>query len=202
MRTPAGADATGRRAPDKPPGGEPDNLSLSLWLRLIKAHNLVLREVRRRLDPDLTLPQWDVLAQLSREEDEDGVTPAFLSRRLIVTAGNLTGIVDRLVRRGLLRRDVDPADRRKVRLRLTAVGRTRVGKMLPRHARDLEEILSDVPRAERATLRGLLGRFNEALESGGPDATGEERGSDRSSGGRRNGPGSDRSPRRRTDGRS
>lgn len=141
---------------------EPSNLSLSLWLRLIKAYNLLLREVRARLDPDLTLPQFDLLSQLAREPN--GATPAALSRRLLVSAGNLTGIVDRLEKRRLVRRQAEPGDRRKVRLKLTEYGRVRVRKMQPRHARDLAKILSSVSLESQRSLRAMLGQFNESLE--------------------------------------
>ena len=142
-------------------------MSLSLWLRLIKAHNLVIRRVRARLDPDLTLPQFDVLAQLAREPE--GATPVLLSRRLLVSPGNLTGIVDRLERRGLLQRDADLRDRRRTRLVLTPAGRARVRKMLPRHARDLASALDPVPTDLQRALRDLLGRFNHALDGEGDD---------------------------------
>jgi len=144
------------------PEREPSNLSLSLWLRLIKAYNLLLREVRARLDPDLTLPQFDLLSQLAREPN--GATPAALSRRLLVSAGNLTGIVDRLEKRRLVRRQAEPGDRRKVRLKLTEYGRVRVRKMQPRHARDLAKILSSVSLESQRSLRAMLGQFNESLE--------------------------------------
>ena len=66
-----------------------------VWIRLVKCHGLVMREVRRRVaQSDTTLPQFDVLAQLLRHPQ--GMTSTELSRVLLVTAGNLTGIVDRL----------------------------------------------------------------------------------------------------------
>jgi DNA-binding MarR family transcriptional regulator len=138
------------------------SLGLSVWVRLIKAYNLVLRDVRRSIDPDLTLPQFDLLSQLARHED--GATPAELSRYLLVTAGNLTGIIDRLEEQGLVDRVPEPGDRRKTRLRLTRAGRDRVRRMQPRHAADLETILAAVSREDQRAMRDLLGRFNAALE--------------------------------------
>src|SRR4029078_13418047 len=85
-------------------------LALSVWVRLLKAHGLMLREVRRRVPISLTLPQFDVLAQLHRRED--GMTPGELTRELLVTPGNVTGIVDRLVRLGLAERGAGPQGRR------------------------------------------------------------------------------------------
>jgi len=158
---------SGARAPERPERDDAPNVSLSLWLRLIKAHNLVLRTVRARLDPDMTLPQFDVLAQLARKPE--GASPATLSRRLLVSPGNLTGIVDRLERRGLVRRDADPGDRRRTRLVLTPAGRVRVRRMVPRHARDLAAALESVPADTQLALRDLLGQFNHSLDGEGED---------------------------------
>ena len=66
------------------------------------------RRVRRSVPGDLTLPQFDVLAQLYRRPP--GMTPGQLTRELLVTAGNVTGIVERLARRGLVERRPVPED--------------------------------------------------------------------------------------------
>ncbi|PYQ54683.1 MAG: hypothetical protein DMF78_04995 [Acidobacteria bacterium] len=55
-------------------------LAVSVWVRLLKAHGLVLRELRRRVPEDLTLPQFDVLAQLQRRPA--GMTSRALTREL------------------------------------------------------------------------------------------------------------------------
>jgi DNA-binding MarR family transcriptional regulator len=121
----------------------------------------VLREVRRSLPRDLTLPQFDVLAQLHRLPR--GLTPSELTRALLVTAGNVTVIVEGLAKRGLVERLPVPGDRRAVRLRLTEAGQTRMEGALPRHRRDLQELLARVPRSRLARLRTLLGLVNDAL---------------------------------------
>ena len=88
----------GREGGDRGHGAPVKNadsrLALSVWVRLLKAHGLLLREVRRRVPDALTLPQFDVLAQLHRSDE--GMTPGELTRELLVTAGNVTGIVERL----------------------------------------------------------------------------------------------------------
>jgi len=81
----------------------------------------------------LTLPQFDVLAELARAEGH-GFTFVDLSRLLLVTSGNLTGIVDRLEARNLVRREADLSDRRTIRVRLTQKGRTLTEEILPRAA--------------------------------------------------------------------
>jgi len=137
-------------------------LALSVWVRLLKAHGLMLREVRRRVPLSLTLPQFDVLAQLYRRED--GMTPGELTRELLVTAGNVTGIVERLVRLGLAERRPVPQDRRAVRVRLTARGQRLTRRIIPRHRRDVAVLLARVPASDLARLRVLLGRLARFIE--------------------------------------
>lgn len=137
-------------------------LGLSVWLRLIKAYNLILREARRSVGTRLTLPQFDVMAQLARRPG--GMTFVELSRHLLVSAGNLTGIVDRLEREGFVAREAHESDRRATRIRLTATGRRRIASLLPRHARDIESLFSAMPRADVQQLRQLLGRLARTLE--------------------------------------
>jgi DNA-binding MarR family transcriptional regulator len=142
--------------------GQDGQLALSVWVRLLKAHGLMLREVRRRVPVSLTLPQFDVLAQLHRREA--GMTPGELTRELLVTAGNVTGIVERLVRLGLAERRPVPQDRRAVRVRLTARGRQLMRRMIPRHRRDVAVLLARVPPDDLARLRDLLGNLARLIE--------------------------------------
>lgn len=139
-----------------------DRVAVSVWVRLVKSYNLVLREVRRRLRGNCTLPQFDVLAQLIREEK--GMTFVGLSRRLLVTAGNLTGIVDRLERDGLVYREYDKSDRRVIRVRLTDKGKELTQEILPRHASEVEDILAVMTPEEQMELRELLGKLKARLQ--------------------------------------
>jgi DNA-binding MarR family transcriptional regulator len=147
---------------DSLPRGD-GHLALSVWVRLLKAHGLLLREVRRRVPERLTLPQFDVLAQIHRKPE--GMMPRQLTQELLVTAGNLTGIVDRLVRLGFAERRPVPEDRRAVRICLTGRGRRLMQRAIPRHSRDLEAMLGRVPAADLTRLRHLLGRVSRALEA-------------------------------------
>ncbi len=140
----------------------PEQLGVSVWIRLMKAYNLVLRRARGSLRGGLTLPQFDVLAQLSRSPQ--GMTSAGLSRSLLVTAGNLTGIVDRLERERLVVREAHESDGRATLIRLTPAGRRRMTSLLPGHARDIESVFRAMPRSQMEQLRVLLGRLAHALE--------------------------------------
>jgi DNA-binding MarR family transcriptional regulator len=123
-----------------------------------------MREARRLVMNrwTLTLPQFDVLAELARA-DAGGFTFVELSRLLLVTSGNLTGIVDRLEEQRLVERRPDAHDGRVIRVALTERGRRVTDQMLPAHAADIEEMLSFMPRNSLAALSDLLGRLRDGL---------------------------------------
>ena len=133
---------------------------VSLWVRLLESHNLMLGEIRRRLGDSATLPRFDLLANLERD---DGQTLAALSRRMLVTAGNLTGLVDRAERDGVVSRKSDPSDRRVSRVFLTPKGRALIQSLLPMHAGHVTELLAPLEPGERRELRRLLGKLRDAL---------------------------------------
>jgi DNA-binding MarR family transcriptional regulator len=141
-----------------------DRHALRVHLRIATCYNLLMREARRRVAArwQLTLPQFDVLAELARS-GERGFTFLELSRLLLVTSGNLTGIVDRLEARHLVRRIHDETDRRVVRVSLTPKGRAMTSRILPRHARDLAQVLGFMPIAALKQLAALLDQMRHGL---------------------------------------
>src|SRR5436190_16394906 len=96
---------------------------LRLWLRLFTCKTVIDSEVRRRLRDqfDVTFPRFDMMAQL--DKNQAGMTLGELSKRMMVTNGNVTGLVERLVAEGLLDRRPSPNDRRAQIVSLTAEGR-------------------------------------------------------------------------------
>jgi DNA-binding MarR family transcriptional regulator len=133
-----------------------------MWLRIVRCYSLAMRELRASLRDECTVPQFDVLAQLKRSPD--GLTFSELSKRLVVTAGNLTGIVDRLAEQGLVRRKPDPRDRRHVYIRLTAAGERYCAELIPRHERQIVELFRDLPENTVERLRGDLDSLASLLE--------------------------------------
>ena len=77
--------------------------ALRVWLQLLTCTTLIERHVRERLRErfDITLPRFDMMAQLDREPR--GLKMSELSRRLMVTGGNVTGLTDQLVAEGLVK---------------------------------------------------------------------------------------------------
>jgi DNA-binding MarR family transcriptional regulator len=118
------------------------HLRLRLWVRLLRAVRPVEAELRRRLDREfgVTLPKFDVMAALVRREG--GMTMTEVSRQLMVSNGNVTGIVDRLVAEGLVARIANEDDRRATFVRLTRKGLKLFEAMAAAHERWVDEILA------------------------------------------------------------
>lgn len=90
-----------------------------------------------------------------------------LSRRLMVTGGNVTGLADQLEREGLLLREAVPGDRRAIRLMLTPSGRARFADMARAHESWVVSLMSELSATEQRTLRDLLGRLKTSLHQEG-----------------------------------
>lgn len=132
---------------------------LKLWLRLLSTTKLMSHEIRRRLRAEYgaTLPQFDLLAQLYRERD--GLRLGELSRRTMVTNGNVTGLVERLEADGLVIRETPDGDRRVTVAKLTPKGEEFFAGMAAAHEGWLRDMMADVsPELIQSMLRevGLL----------------------------------------------
>ncbi len=141
-----------------------DPLELRTWLRLMACCNLIEKEIRRRLRDEvgITLPQFDLLAALDRA-DGGSLVMGELSRRLMVTNGNVTALVDRLVRDGLLERQVSPRDRRALMVRMTPRGREVFQQVAPSHAGWLADLMADMPRDQVERLYGQLADLKASI---------------------------------------
>lgn len=145
-----------------------DHRALRLWLRLVTCTQLLERRVRARLRErfDTTLPRFDLMSQLWRYPE--GLKMNELSRHLMVTGGNVTGIVDPLEKDGLVERADDPADRRAFRVRLTRSGKKAFAEMARAHEEWIVALLSGLGRREHDELLRLLARMKQAVQEGKP----------------------------------
>lgn len=138
--------------------------ALSLWIRLAKCYGLMIRSVRNgQRDSDMTLPQFDAMAQLLRYPD--GITVNALSDILLVTAGNITGLVTRLEARGWVTRKILADDRRVRVLRLTSKGKRVIERGIEKHEELLQNILRDVSDQSKQQLIRGLDRVRHVLEN-------------------------------------
>ena len=142
-----------------------DHMALRLWLRLLACTNLVEVPLRTRLREQFkgSLPRFDLMAQLDRQPG--GMKMRELSRRLMVTGGNVTGLTDRLVAEGLVVRHDDPADRRACTVKLTTEGRRQFRTMARAHEAWVAELLGGLSAAQQAQLFELLGQLKPSIPS-------------------------------------
>jgi DNA-binding MarR family transcriptional regulator len=139
--------------------------ALKLWLRLLSCTNLVEAQIRHRLRMHFgtTLPRFDLLAQLERHPA--GLNMSELSRRLMVSGGNVTGLTDQLEKEGLVARTDDPEDRRAYTVKLTAAGRTRFARMAAMHEQWAIELFAGLSSSEKTQVHRLLAKLKLHLGS-------------------------------------
>jgi DNA-binding MarR family transcriptional regulator len=139
---------------------------LRLWVRLLRSARAIEAELRERLRVEfaITLPQFDVVAALARKQE--GMTMTELSRFLMVSNGNVTGIIDRLVAERLVARQAPAEDRRAFIVRLTTKGATHFAAIAKVHQAWVDDLLSDFDSAQAETmiqhLDGLASRIRSA----------------------------------------
>ena len=137
---------------------------LRLWLRLLTCTQLIEKQLRTELRTqfETTLPRFDLMAQLERAPD--GLRMNELSRRMMVTGGNVTGITDQLEAEGLVERVEVEGDRRAYRVRLTPRGRRQFHAMAQAHEGWIVDAFAGLDAAEIKTLRTLLGKVKDHFQ--------------------------------------
>jgi DNA-binding MarR family transcriptional regulator len=138
-------------------------LDLRVWLRLLTCTHLIERRVRKNLRDafNTTLPRFDVLAQVERSPN--GQPMRELSGRMMVSNGNITPLVDRLVEDNLIKRDPSPHDRRVQNVSLTLDGREEINKMIPAHSSWVKALMADLDRDSAVKLYNLLGDLKKSI---------------------------------------
>jgi DNA-binding MarR family transcriptional regulator len=139
-----------------------EQAAVRAWVRILAVHKRALAAIRYDLEREMTMPRFDLLANLDRTDDQ---TLASLSRSMLVTAGNLTGLVDRAARDGLVERRADPNDRRAWRVHITAKGLRAFRDAERRHAARVRTVFAPLAPTELATLISLLDKLRANLRS-------------------------------------
>ena len=138
--------------------------SLTLWLRLLSCTTRVEDKIRQKLREsfDITLPRFDLMAQLERHPD--GLSMGELSRRMMVTGGNITTIVDQLEKEKLVARQVGLSDRRSFTVKLTRAGREAFSEMAVAHEEWVADIFAGLSNNQQSQLYTLLGAMKKNLQ--------------------------------------
>ncbi|CAN5479944.1 MarR family transcriptional regulator [soil metagenome] len=133
---------------------------LRLWIRLLRITRVTESHLREflRSQHESTMPRFDVMAALHRANGE--LTMTELSRRLLVSNGNTTTVIDRLESDGLVQRTPSTADRRIINVALTAAGRRQFAKLAAEHEAQVDSFFGDVSAADLDALDELLQRID------------------------------------------
>jgi DNA-binding MarR family transcriptional regulator len=145
-----------------------DHQALRLWLRLLSCTVRIENKIRLRLRREFntTLPRFDLMAQLERTPG--GLRMNELSRQLMVSGGNVTGITDQLEREGLVVRTSCPGDRRAFTVKLTATGVKRFREMAARHEQWIVELLGGLTCEEQESMISELWKLKAHINSTAP----------------------------------
>ena len=148
---------------------------LRLWIRLLRAARSIEVELRERLRTEfaITLPQFDVMAALAR--NENGMNMTELSRLLMVSNGNVTGIIDRLAADKIVLRQAPASDRRSYIVRLTPKGASQFAIVAKAHESWVDELLSGFDAAQAEALIHQLGGLAKEVRSGDKRPRGDKR---------------------------
>src|SRR3954469_10233074 len=153
----ADTEQPGRRMSRLPVILHPEELTLKTWVQFARTFTRMARKLDQALETHgLSVPQFDVLATLGFEQ---GITQQELAQRLLVTKGNICGMIDRMEASGWVERRPDPEDRRANRLFLTDQGRHLLGKALPDQQRILGRMFEALGEGETQRLFQLMGRL-------------------------------------------
>jgi len=147
-----------------------DHQALRLWLRLLSCTVRIESKIRLRLRSEFntTLPRFDLMAQLERSPG--GLRMNELSRQLMVSGGNVTGITDQLEREGLVVRAHCPGDRRAFTVKLTGAGLKRFREMAARHEQWIVELLGGLTREEQELMNSELWKLKTYIDGTAPMA--------------------------------
>lgn len=141
----------------------PEQVRRSLWSQMARTFIRMQREIEQMLaERDMTLPQFEVLETLRVFQ---GITQGELAERLLVTKGNVCGLLDRLEKLRWVERRPDAEDRRINRLYLTAAGQKKVHGVIRDHDGKILRLLNPLSDAKIKTLRSLLEELDVALDT-------------------------------------
>lgn len=140
-----------------------DKADLRLWLRLLSSVTLIEGEIRSRLRIafETTLPRFDYMAALYKVDEP--LTMGDLSKRLMVSNGNITGVTDRLEEEGLVTRYRSESDKRTQYVALTPAGHKEFARMAAEHERWIEAAFADLSDPDVKALMRLLAKLKGSV---------------------------------------
>lgn len=150
--------------------------SLRVWLRLVSCSRIIESRIRRNFEVhfNTTLPRFDVLAALDHAKSitDKGLTMGELSKRLLVSNGNVTGIVERLSTDKYIRKTKQKSDGRSHVVELTSKGKEYFATLASAHESWIDEMLSELSEQDMDNVLPTLSKLKSTLSDSNP--SGEE----------------------------
>lgn len=142
-----------------------DHQALKLWLRLLTCTNMVEATLRQRLREhfDSTLPRFDLLAQLDRHPEK--LRMGELSSLMMVSGGNVTGLVAQMEKEGLVSRSPMENDRRTFKVGLTQAGKRYFRKMARSHEQWVADMFAGMDHDYQRDLMEALGSLKGSVKA-------------------------------------
>lgn len=146
--------------------GKKADLALGVWVKLARTFNVFHKRADEHIRTfGLTMPQFGVLEALGHL---GAMTTGDLCKKLLVSGGNMTVVVNNLEKEKLVYRTQSEGDRRVITLDLTDKGKKLFGKIFPEHAAHIAALTASLTISEQQTLSGLLKKLGTALSEGNP----------------------------------
>lgn len=131
--------------------------ALNVYIKLMRAAESVTARVNRHLtDYGLTVSQFGALEALYHLGP---MNQGELAEKILKSSGNMTLVVDNLAKRGLVERQRDIEDRRRITVQLTPEGEALIAKIFPSHVETVQEEIGALTPEEQVELEGLLRRL-------------------------------------------
>jgi MarR family 2-MHQ and catechol resistance regulon transcriptional repressor len=132
------------------------------WLYLAKVYGLISKMSEREFRQyGLTTAKFDIIAHLGIAPE--GLNQCDLARRLLVSRGNISGVIDRMEKDGLIIREREKDDRRYYRVKLSEKGKKIFRRVVPEHEENIEKLFSVLTEEEKRELKSLLGKLFRSL---------------------------------------
>lgn len=145
--------------------GQPELDGLAQCFQLLSLASAIDQDCAHRLAPS-GLSEGRFVLLFLLQGAGDALSPHQLAERAGVTRATVTGLLDGLERDALLERHVDPADKRRVHVRLTAAGEALALDLFDRHTQWIRTLFADLSEQERALLSGMLCRIWARTDAG------------------------------------
>jgi MarR family 2-MHQ and catechol resistance regulon transcriptional repressor len=140
-------------------GTAAEKRALNAHITLVRAANTVASKLMAQLDPHgLTISQFGTLEVLYHLGP---ICQNEIAKKLLKSGGNMTLVIDNLVKQGWVRRERESCDRRNVRVHLTPEGRREIMKIVPEHVDAIVAVMSNLTARDQEDLRRICRKFGQ-----------------------------------------